>query len=593
MEKHNYFLQVYLSAHQAEKDWENIERQMPEVLESFARTSLNREPSKALGMLNLVQAHLIRSGRYEDYLRVLENVERSLEPDDPERALVLRGVGISLRFLGRYQEAVAALERSMVIDAQNNVSRRWSTLSEIAACYRAQGRLVDALARARQAVDLIDKDAECGAYAIAVSVLGLCYRDMYEPERAIECLEESLCLNKKMGNAQGEAIQLGNIAACHVMRGDTVSAMRFYGLALEIDEQIDLVEPKAKHLSGLGVCLYNIGDYVAAISRFEAALAVFKRLNLSGQEAVQLGRIADSYRAIGDLESAELYGRLLADRSDVFSKVKVGTAMNESAGNFRLRSATVAGMRSIERASWGSLAASGCGWHVILGENGAGKSSFLRAVALALVGHNGVDLPSEHLARWVRKDASASDVSIILAGQSSKPMASRDGDELSLADIVEERSLKLEVQVVRLEPRSLVSAPDLGGAAQEDWNRNGFSAAYGPFRRFSDGDAAYERMLSDQPRRARHISLFDSSVALTESLAWLRELHHKKLEKREEGNFLESFAALANDPGPPFFLPHGMRLADISSSGIIIKDGNGFEIPIEDLSDGYRAILSL
>lgn len=51
--------------------------------------------------------------------------------------------------------------------------------------------------------------------------------------------------------------------------------------------------------------------------------------------------------------------------------------------------------------------------------------------------------------------------------------------------------------------------------------------------------------------------------------------------------------ALANDPGPPSFLPHGARLASISSSGIIIKDGNGFDIPVEDLSDGYRAVLSL
>ncbi|MEP7122687.1 MAG: tetratricopeptide repeat protein [Byssovorax sp.] len=596
MREHDEYLAAHLATHQEERDWESVERIIPEVLESFARTIVDRQPDQALEMLSLVQRHLIRIGRYRDYLRVLESVDEILDASDPRRAIVLRDIGISLRFLGRHQDAINALAQSMALDKKNNVmSRRGSSLSEIAACYRAQGRFAEALDLAKRAVGLIDRTEERGAYGIAVSVVGLCYRDMLQPEHAIEWLEESLRLNQTMGNAQGEAIQLGNLAACHVARGDTASAMSRYKLALEIDVQIGLTEPEAKHRSGLGVCLFNIGDYVGALSQFEKALDIFEKLSLPAQELVQLGRIANTHRASGDLQKAEFFGRLAHERSKTVSSVQPGGSMVESAGGFRLRSATVARMRSIDTVTWGSAAASRCGWHVVLGENGAGKSSFLRAVALALVGPSEAGRLSEDLARWIRKDAPTADVSIILEGQSSQTIASRGSNDLSLTDIVEDYRLKLDVKVAQPELSGLVSVVESGAAAREDWNRDGFfSASYGPFRRFADGDAEYERLLSGQPRRARHISLFDSGIALTESLAFLRDLHHKKLERKgKEGKFLDSFTAIANDPGPPFFLPHGMQLAEISSSGVTMKDGNGFDIPIEDLSDGYRAVLSL
>jgi hypothetical protein len=43
----------------------------------------------------------------------------------------------------------------------------------------------------------------------------------------------------------------------------------------------------------------------------------------------------------------------------------------------------------------------------------------------------------------------------------------------------------------------------------------------------------------------------------------------------------------------PDFLPHGARLHEIPSKGVSIVDGNGFDLAVEDLSDGYRSILSM
>ncbi|MFN8536877.1 MAG: AAA family ATPase [Thermomicrobiales bacterium] len=40
-------------------------------------------------------------------------------------------------------------------------------------------------------------------------------------------------------------------------------------------------------------------------------------------------------------------------------------------------------------------------------------------------------------------------------------------------------------------------------------------------------------------------------------------------------------------------MPHGARLKSISSNGVTFVDGNGYEMPVENLSDGYRSILSM
>ena len=39
-------------------------------------------------------------------------------------------------------------------------------------------------------------------------------------------------------------------------------------------------------------------------------------------------------------------------------------------------------------------------------------------------------------------------------------------------------------------------------------------------------------------------------------------------------------------------LPHGTQLVDVSSDGVIFRDGLGADIQVEQLSDGYRSILS-
>ena len=247
-------------------------------------------------------------------------------------------------------------------------------------------------------------------------------------------------------------------------------------------------------------------------------------------------------------------------------------------------------VRSIENADWdgGLLSREAAGWHVILGDNGSGKSSFIRAVALALVG------PSEALAlrqdwnEWLRKDQKRGYVRLTLSGDWKYDAFSGRGATPSqhylTAGVIFSRRSDSSVSLNKMQTRSNPDRflwADKGG-----W----FCASYGPFRRFTGGDKDYDKVFFSNPKLAAHLSAFGESIALTESLEWLKELRFKVLEKKPEGQILSQITEFINQDG---FLPHQARLANVSSKGVEFVDGNGCGIAIEELSDGYRSILSM
>ncbi len=71
-----------------------------------------------------------------------------------------------------------------------------------------------------------------------------------------------------------------------------------------------------------------------------------------------------------------------------------------------LREVHIKNIRSLKEIQWEVPKNKAAGWHVIIGDNGSGKSSFLRSIALALIGPR--DAMSLRLSwdDWLRKDQS-------------------------------------------------------------------------------------------------------------------------------------------------------------------------------------------
>lgn len=233
------------------------------------------------------------------------------------------------------------------------------------------------------------------------------------------------------------------------------------------------------------------------------------------------------------------------------------------------------------------------GWHVLLGDNGSGKSTLLRACAAALLGDReamALRLKS-NFAEWVTHGRDEAGIALTLEQDPRWDGWSGKG-KVSIRDL--EAGILIGVDD-SLKPMAHRPSPD-----RHVWGRGKgwFSAAFGPFRRFTGGNPEYDKLFRSNPKLARHLSIFGEDVALTETLSWLKQLRFEQLEQVQTGanasadgdDLLDAIKSFVNQPD---FLPNDTRLSEVNSKEVVFLDGNGYRVPIESLSDGFRSILSM
>lgn len=256
-----------------------------------------------------------------------------------------------------------------------------------------------------------------------------------------------------------------------------------------------------------------------------------------------------------------------------------------------LHSFEISNIRAISKLEWKpqSRPLSGlAGWHVIIGDNGAGKSTLLRAVALALMGTKNAQALRQDWNAWLSASASSGKVDVFLVDHSEDQWAGK-GKKLENYYPYVGVQLKREAQKVEL----TAAKSDASRPERHIWSdKTGwFAASFGPFRRFTGGDKEIEKLFYSHPRLARHLSVFGEDVALTECLAWLRQLRFEELDgNKGSGELLTGIREFINQPD---FLPHGTRFEGVDSKGVYFVDGNGANVAVNALGDGFRSILSL
>lgn len=115
---------------------------------------------------------------------------------------------------------------------------------------------------------------------------------------------------------------------------------------------------------------------------------------------------------------------------------------------------------------------------------------------------------------------------------------------------------------------------------------------FGSFRRLSGHSSDAQSLMSGSPEIARLVSLFREDASLIESVAWLREVYLRRLEKDDKDSpelrLEETVLALLDDG----LLPDGAKVVSFDSSGLKIRQ-NGIDLLLQELSDGYKTVAAL
>ncbi len=84
----------------------------------------------------------------------------------------------------------------------------------------------------------------------------------------------------------------------------------------------------------------------------------------------------------------------------------------------RIRRATIKNIQAIKEIVWHPPKDAEVGWHVILGDNGSGKTSFLRAISLALLGPQEALAARQDWGTWVRWNTKQGSISLEILADS-------------------------------------------------------------------------------------------------------------------------------------------------------------------------------
>ena len=234
------------------------------------------------------------------------------------------------------------------------------------------------------------------------------------------------------------------------------------------------------------------------------------------------------------------------------------------------------------------------GWTVVAGRNGAGKTSLLRAIALAVSGPTVARNLVPGFQDWVTvgEHQGTAEVALVKDKETDLP-----ADPVGAAQRTLTMTLRWE-----FDPGQETSAlrdlqPSLtggttgfrGGGPWQDNPRGWFCAAYGPFRRLVGGAADAQRLMLSRGPVARLATLFHEDASLTEGVQWLIDQHLRTLERRPGAEELKEAAMSVLADG---LLPDRYQISDVDSDGLwVISDGHRF--PLREMSDGYRTVAAL
>ncbi|WP_233233276.1 AAA family ATPase [Bordetella sp. LUAb4] len=203
-------------------------------------------------------------------------------------------------------------------------------------------------------------------------------------------------------------------------------------------------------------------------------------------------------------------------------------------------------------------------WTVLLGENGCGKSSVLKAIGLLLAGSEALPDLLGTTDQWIHTEADTARLRATIA--------TADGKEREVSLVL--RRGKGRDSVIKSNAKQLRPLDAAIGKAE----RNYFLAGYGAFRR--PPGPSQSRRFSSLGRAGHVATLFSHDADLVSLEDWAMDLDYRR---EDNGRAIISSALNRLLPGMSF------KSIDKERRAVIMSTIDG-DVPLRQLSEGYQAM---
>lgn len=233
-----------------------------------------------------------------------------------------------------------------------------------------------------------------------------------------------------------------------------------------------------------------------------------------------------------------------------------------------------------------------CRWIVLLGENGTGKSTVLKMLALSLLGRDmvrevtrGVEWGSFSRSRNDQEVTGTIETILTVSGTGKERKHKNESNQYHTVFKVGPTKSRL------VQPRDYDDDyDDLWKTLYDPDNlTNGwFSCGYGPWRTLSRSTYSGQRPTATELKAYRFATMFNAEYALMDVTDWLLGLHHQKLLADSANESAGQVFSLATDALRKVLL--GTEYKKVDQNREIVFNDNGVEVAIDQLSDGYRSV---
>jgi tetratricopeptide (TPR) repeat protein len=217
-----------------------------------------------------------------------------------------------LRYLGRYDEALDALDISARAYAQSPVSVYSLAVVEYvrAVIFVEIGRLDEALLLARRSARVFRQFGEDDRFVHAKIVEATVLFDRSRYREARELFLSLVQTAKKLGHAATLARLYGNVANCQLRLHELTSAELYFARALSLYEALGLETERIRTRWSIGSLRIANGDIPDGLARLREARREFEQLGLRTDAALVTLDIAEALLAdgapVGVRQAAEL-----------------------------------------------------------------------------------------------------------------------------------------------------------------------------------------------------------------------------------------------------------------------------------------------
>jgi tetratricopeptide (TPR) repeat protein len=206
-----------------------------------------------------------------------------------------------------YYPILVALYSQLHTDWQPT-SEQYQTYADVCnklgSAYFSLGQYQHAIDFYQQSLEIQREIGNRSGEAASLGNLGNVYFSWGQYQRAIDFYQQSLEIQREIGNRSGEATSLNNLGNVYFSWGQYQRAIDFYQQSLEIDRETDDRSGEATSLNNLGNVYFSWGQYQRAIDFYQQSLEIQHEIGHRNGEATSLGNLSSAYFSLGQYQHA-------------------------------------------------------------------------------------------------------------------------------------------------------------------------------------------------------------------------------------------------------------------------------------------------